>query len=165
MNKVLCITALFITLSLSSAVYAECSDKPSPGVEWERCYLDKRQFVNSNLRAAKLRGAYLARSDFSNANLSDIDGRLAKFVNSILVNARLDNARLVGADFTSSNLKGTSFRGADLRRAGFFGADLEGADFTDAILGGTDFLKANLSGVTWVDGVTICPPGSIGQCN
>jgi uncharacterized protein YjbI with pentapeptide repeats len=159
------IPILSMVLLLSPAAYAACTDTPAPGVDWERCYLDKRHFQEVDLTGANLRGAFLARSDFTGANLSAIDGRRAKFVTAVLTDTRFDKARLIGTDFTTSELANASFRGADLRRARFFRANLRGADFTGAILGGTDFLKADLSGATWIDGKTICPEGSIGQCN
>ena len=152
-------------LLLSPAAFAACTDTPVPGVDWQRCYLDKRHFQQADLSGANLRGAFFARSDFTGTNFSAIDGRRAKFVTAVLNQARFDKARLIGTDFTTAELKGASFQGADLRRARFFRANLRGADFTGATLGGTDFLKADLSGATWIDGQTICPEGSIGQCN
>ena len=149
----------------SSAVQAACTDTPAPGVNWQRCYLDKRHFQNVDLSGSNLRSSFLAHSDFTGANMTGIDARRAKFVTAVLNKVNLDKARLIGADFTTSDLAGASFKGADLRRAKFFRANLRGADFTGATLGGTDFLKADLSGVTWIDGKTICSEDSIGQCN
>jgi uncharacterized protein YjbI with pentapeptide repeats len=159
------LTLLLAAVMLSAPAFAACTDTPAPGVDWQRCYHDKRHFKDVDLTGANLRGGFFARSDFSGADLSGIDGRRAKFVTTVMNHTRFDKARLIGTDFTTAELAGTSFREADLRRAKFFRANLRGADFTGAVLGGTDFLKADLSGATWVDGTTICPEGSIGQCN
>ncbi|MBR46537.1 MAG: hypothetical protein CMM31_08685 [Rhodospirillaceae bacterium] len=156
---------LFVAFLLVPPALAACTDMPAPGVDWQRCYLDKRHFQNADLSGATLRSSFFAHSDFTGANLTGVDARRAKFVTAILNEVRFDEARLIGADFTTAELAGASFRGADLRRAKFFRADLRGADFTGATLGGTDFLKADLSGATWIDGKTICPEDLIGQCN
>ena len=63
----------------SPAAYAACTDTPAPGVNWQRCYLDKRHFQDADLTGANLRAAFFARSDFTGANFSGIDGRRAKF--------------------------------------------------------------------------------------
>ncbi len=159
------IPLLLVALMLSPAAFAACTDTPAPGVNWQRCYLDQRHFQEADLPGANLRGAFLARTDFTGTNFTAIDGRRAKFVTAILNQAHFDKARLIGTDFTTAELAGATFREADLRRARFFRANLRGADFSGAILGGTDFLKADLSGATWIDGKTVCPEGSIGQCN
>ena len=159
------LTLLLAAVMLSAPAFAACTDTPAPGVNWQRCYLDKRHFQDVDLTGANLRSAFFARTDFTGSNFSGIDGRRAKFGTAILNNVRFDEARLIGADFTTSELAGASFKGADLRRARFFRANLRGVDLTGASLDGTDFLKADLSGATWVDGKTICPEVSIGQCN
>ena len=146
-------------------VSAACTDTPAPEVNWQRCYLDNRNFRDVDLTGAVLRGAFFARSNLSGSNFSEIEGRRSKFVAAVLNNVIFDRARLVGADFTNSELSRSSFKGADLRRARFFRANMKGADLSNAILDNTDFLKANLSGATWIDGKTVCSEGSIGQCN
>jgi len=156
---------LAVGFLFSPPALAACTDTPAPGIDWQRCYLDKRHFQKVDLSGSNLRSSFFAHSDFTGANMTGIDARRAKFVTAILNEASLDEARLIGTDFTTSELVGTSFKGADLRRAKFFRANLRGADFTGATLGGTDFLKADLSGAIWVDGKTICREDSIGQCN
>lgn len=153
-----------INFTMGSA-NAACTDTPAPGVNWQRCYLDNRNFKNVDLAGAILRGAFFAQSNLSGSNFTKIDGRRSKFVSASLNNGIFDRARLVGADFTNSDLMNSSFKEADLRRARFFRANLKGADFSKAILNNTDFLKANLSGAIWIDGKTVCSEGSIGQCN
>ena len=147
------------------AVHAACTDTPQPGVDWRRCLLDNRNFVDVDLAGASLRDGFFARSDLTRADFSGADARRAKFTDATLVETRWNGARLIGTDFTKSDLAGAVFEGADLRRARFFRADLRGADFTGARLDSTDFLKADLSGATWIDGSKVCAEGSSGQCN
>ncbi len=144
---------------------AGCADTPQPGVDWRRCLLDNRNFVDVDLAGATLRDGFFARSDLTRADFSAVDARRAKFTDSVLVETRWAGARLIGTDFTKSDLAGASFEGADLRRARFFRANLRGADFTGARLDATDFLKADLSGAIWIDGNKVCAEGSNGQCN
>lgn len=144
---------------------AACTDTPQPGVDWRRCLLDNRNFVDVDLAGATLRDGFFARSDLSQSDFSAVDARRAKFTDAVLVDTHWAGARLIGTDFTKSDLSGASFEGADLRRARFFRADLRGVDFTGARLDGTDFLKADLSGALWIDGNKVCAEGSSGQCN
>ncbi|MCY4479983.1 MAG: pentapeptide repeat-containing protein [Rhodospirillales bacterium] len=156
--------ALLLALGLPAA-QAACTDTPQPGVDWRRCLLDNRNFVDVDLAGATLREGFFARSDLTGADFSAVDGRRAKFTDAVLEDTSWAGARLIGTDFTKSDLSGASFEGADLRRARFFRADLRGVDFTGARLDGTDFLKADLSGAIWIDGNKVCAEGSSGQCN
>lgn len=164
-RRALAASLALLTGLVAAVAHAECTDQPQPGVDWRRCYLDNRRFVETDLTGANLRDAFLARSTFVDVNFSRIDGRRAKFDSAVLKGARFDEARLIGIDFTNADLTGASFRGADLRNAHFFRAILRDADFTNARLDGADFLNADLSGATWTDGTRVCPEGSIGQCD
>ena len=68
----------------SPPALAACTDTPAPGVDWQRCYLDKRHFQNVNLSDSNLRSAFFAHSDFTGANMTGVDARRAKFVTTIL---------------------------------------------------------------------------------
>ena len=144
---------------------AECTDPAGPGVNWQRCYFDERDFRGADLTGATLRDGRFARADLSGATLVKTDARRAKFFTATLVNIDFTAARLAEADFTKADLTGATFRQADLRRARLFRAVLRNADFTEARMRGADLLDADLSGARWVDGKTICAEGSIGQCN
>ena len=145
--------------------WADCSDVAQPGVHWRRCLQDGQDLRGVDLTAANLRDASFKRADLSAATLVDVDGRRAKFVSTTMQGVILNGARLVRADLTKADLSGASLRGADLTRARLFRANLRGADLTGAQLASTDLLRADLSGAIWIDGVTICAEGSIGQCN
>ena len=147
-------------------VHAACTDTPQPGVDWRRCLLDNRNFVDVDLAGATLRDGFFARSDLTRADFSGVDARRAKFTDATLVETHWyrrapDRHGLHQVPISP----GAVFEGADLRRARFFRADLRGADFTGARLDGTDFLKADLSGARWIDGNKVCAEGSNGQCN
>jgi uncharacterized protein YjbI with pentapeptide repeats len=154
-----------LLVSASQPVLADCSDVPAPGVHWRRCLQDGQILRGVDLSGAVLRDASFKRADLTGANLTGADIRRAKFVSAILHEARFDNANMVQADLTNAELQGASLHHTDLTRARLFRADLSGADLTGARIEGTDLLHANLSGATWIDGVTICSEGSLGQCN
>ena len=153
------------SFAASGNALAGCTDPAGPAVDWYRCYMDSRSFTEVNLRGARLREARFNRADLSGSDLTLIDGRRAKFLNTDMKGTILDRALLQGADFTNANLSGASFKEADLSRARFFRTNLQEADFSGAVLNGVDFQKADLSGATWVDGSHICAQDSIGQCN
>lgn len=98
----------------------------------------------SRLRQAALSLVVMNRTNFSGADLRDVDA--------------------YGAVFSSSN-----FSGADLTNAGFVGAYLDGATFTGARLGGANFSGAQMHGARGLtqarlnqacgDEATRLPPG------
>ena len=49
---------------------AACTDTPQPGVDWQRCLLDNRNFVDVDLAGATLRDGFFARSDLTRADFS-----------------------------------------------------------------------------------------------
>jgi uncharacterized protein YjbI with pentapeptide repeats len=154
-----------LLVSVAEPALAECSDVAAPGVYWRRCLQDSQNLRAVDLSGATLRDASFKRSDLSGANLTGADARRAKFVSAVLHETRFDDANMVQADLTKAQLQGASLRNADLTRARLFRADLSGADLTGARLDGTDLLHADLSEAVWIDGVTICAEGSVGQCN
>lgn len=145
--------------------HADCTDAAAPGVDWRRCYMDGRDFNNSNLSGAKLRDATFARANLSGSDFSEIDGYRVKFYTAMMKNAKFAGARLAEADFSKADLTGASFKNANLRRAKFFDTILRGADLSGAQMRGADLFGADLSGATWTDGEKVCAEGSIGQCN
>ena len=154
-----------VLVSFGEPVLAACSDVAAPGVYWRRCFQDSQNLRGVDLGGAVLRDASFKRADLSGANLMAADARRAKFVSAVLHETRFDEANMVQADLTKAELQGASLKNADLTRARLFRADLRGADLTGARLSGADLLNANLSEALWVDGVTVCAEGSLGQCN
>jgi Pentapeptide repeats (8 copies) len=156
---------LLLLLGLATPAHAGCADAPAPKVNWFRCNFNHIDMEGVDLSGANLRFATFSSVHFHAANLRNIDARNAKFIDSNLAGARLENANLAAADFTKANLRDANLRGADARRARFFGADLRDADLSAARLDGADLFNADLSGALWVDGLSRCAPGSIGQCH
>jgi uncharacterized protein YjbI with pentapeptide repeats len=144
---------------------AECSDVAAPEVYWRRCFQDGQNLRDVDLSGATLRDASFKRADLSGADLSGADARDSMFVSAVLHGTRFDDASLVRADLTKAELQGASLRNADLTRARMFRANLSSADLTGARLDGADLLKADFSEAVWIDGVTVCAKGSVGQCN
>ena len=163
----MCLT-IFISvfdIATTTTARAGCTDPAAPTVDWYRCYMDSRQFLNVDLTGARLREARFNRGSLAGSNMTLVDGRRAKFLHTDLSDAKFDKALLSEADFTNATLEGASLKEADLRRARFFRANLKNANFTDANLTGADLQKADLSGAIWIDGTHICAENSIGQCN
>lgn len=156
---------VLFALAGTAAVAADCNQPAEPGVDWQRCYVDGRDFTGHNLSGARLRETSFQRATLSQAVLGGVDGYRARFVSAVMKAATLDQGSFAEADFTKADLEGASLRQADLRRARFFRANLRGADLTGAKTQGADFLHADLSGARWVDGKRICAEGSLGQCN
>jgi uncharacterized protein YjbI with pentapeptide repeats len=145
------------------SAHAACNDAPAQGVDWRRCFLDRRSFAGVDLTAAVLRDASLQRADLSRARMAQVDAPDARFTSANMEGVDLSDAILRGADFTRTDLRNATLARADLRQARFFSANLTGADLTDALLAGADFNGANLSGARWADGRT-CAQGSRGVC-
>lgn len=161
----LLLLALLAVFVPGGAAEAGCTDPPAPGVNWQRCALDRLDLSGVDLTGARLRDATFFRADLSNAVLTEANGFRAKFVNTDLTGARLDSANLAEADMTKADLTGASLVEAELGRARLFQANLRNADLTGAEMRDTDLTEAELSGATWTDGKTVCAEGSVGRCN
>jgi uncharacterized protein YjbI with pentapeptide repeats len=170
MSETMTATARALTLASLLVAAAEpalagCSDFAQPGVQWRRCLQDGQALGGVDLTGANIRDASFKRADLGGAILIEVDARRTRFVSASMQGVQLDRARLVRADLTKADLRGASLVGADLTRAMLFRADLSGADLTGARLSDADLHNAILDGATWIDGITICAEGSIGQCN
>ncbi len=163
-RRILSGAALSMTMLMSGPAIGACTEPPYPKVNWERCYMEERNFSGVDLKGAKLRDARFHRSILDGSNLSVVDAHRAKFISAYMPKITFDFAHLTESDFTKANLQGASLINADLRRTRFFRANLRGANLSGARLTGADFLNADLSGATWIDGKTVCAEGSIGQC-
>lgn len=158
---------LFVAMICAAApvLAADCTQPPGPGVDWQRCLLDRRDLAGQDLNSAHLTDASFERALLAKVDLHNANGYHAKFISADLTSAKLDGGSFAEADFTKARLDGASLRDADLRRARFYHASLRGADLTGARTLGADFLNADLSGATWTDGKRVCAEGSQGQCN
>ena len=158
------LAAAALVLSPSGPAYANCTDPPAPGVNWQRCNLDGLNLREVDLTGAKLIDGSFFRADLSGSDLTESDSYRAKFVSAKLAGVRFERARVFQADFSRADLTGASFAGADMRRSRFYQANLRGADLTDARMFDADLTRADLSGATWTDGERVCAEGSIGRC-
>ncbi len=41
------VAVMLVALMVSPAAFAACTDTPAPGVDCQRCYLDKRHFLEA----------------------------------------------------------------------------------------------------------------------
>lgn len=160
----LLVSGLVVVMPLTARA-ADCTSPAAANVDWQRCYMDERDFANVDLTGARLRETSFQRSILDQARMSGSDAYRARFISARLRGVSLDGALLAEADFTKADLSKASLVGADLRRAKFFRANLRGADLTGARTDAADFLNADLSGAVWSDGKHVCAEGSLGQCN
>ena len=107
------------------------------GADLQGCFLDKGNFVATNLQDAVLKGARLEGADFTGANLSGADLSAAQ-----LPAAKLPDANLAGANFQNTILKNADLTGANLQ-----GANLNGTNLQHAKLEGANIRRANLESV------------------
>ncbi len=156
---------LVLLIGAPAANAADCTAPAAPQVDWQRCYMDGRDFVGHGLAGARLRETSFQRSDLSGADLGRVDAYRGRFISAAMRGARLEDGVFSEADFTKADLSGASLVRADLRRAKFYHASLRGADLTGAKTLGAELLGADLSGARWTDGQRICAEGSLGQCN
>ena len=98
-------------------------------------------------RCVSARNANFTRARMKDARLAGIDGRGAKFEETILEAADFSYAILTGANFASAHLEGVDFSGgAQLQGANFLIAFLQGADLSGASLLAAEFSSAQLQG-------------------
>jgi uncharacterized protein YjbI with pentapeptide repeats len=81
----------------------------------------------------------LARGDFREADLSNINLRCGRFIGADFTNADLGYATLHGADFTDAKLAGSNLYCTDLNSVIVRGADFTGACLQDSNIEATDF--------------------------
>jgi uncharacterized protein YjbI with pentapeptide repeats len=134
---------------LSRIYCIECNfsthDRPAnlAGVNFERSYLRKAEFMSANLEGASFHNAYLMQADFTNANLSHakltsdplgdppVQAILSKKALWESIGPVFECANLEGADFSDSVLFGFYWSDVygDAYFPRFFGANLKGANF------------------------------------
>lgn len=120
-------------------------------------FLNRGDFIGTDLFGASLIWAKLDGSNFSKSTLSHAD----------LSKANLNKARFVGADLiktklTGANLSDADFSNADLREADLNRANLCGANFSRAHLGGTSFGNVDLQLVKGLELVYHEGPSTVG---
>ena len=97
--------------------------------------------VGADLQRTNLQGAYLSRTNVSDADFYRADLSGASLKQAVAKNAVFYQAKLVGTVFTGADLRGANFYEADLTRVKFGGARLAGATFT-----GTRFIPPQVRG-------------------
>lgn len=143
-------------LSSSNLADANLTGADLESVSFEAANLTRATFVNANLTKAWLGRAVADAADFTNANLTGIQGYGALFGYAKFDGAVLDDAVLID----QANLDHASFAGAKLRNAEFadvYGkysaakvrnANFRGANLTDAYAKGVDFTGSSFAGTT-----------------
>ena len=87
---VVAMLALFVAVAPACA--ADCTDPAGPGVDWQRCYLDRRDLAGQTLTGAKLTDASFERTNLTKCNLAGAIGFHAKFISAIMPKTILDTS-------------------------------------------------------------------------
>ncbi len=157
-------TFLLLFLFLPALAHAYCSDPPAPGVEWQRCFFEKRELTGADLSGAHIKDSNFRQVKMSGALFTGAEVYRAGFSEADLANTDFSGARLIEADFSHANLSGALFIRSELRGVRLQGVGLRNADLTGAKLDRAALLGADLSGARWLDGHKVCAPNSIGSC-
>lgn len=110
------------------------------------------RFHDADLSNANLRECHCYLSDFSGAQLVDVDMTGAMLDGVGLANNNLANINLSGANLNNANIQGSNLSGADLTSATLTHANLEGAILSKATIAGAKLMSANLADAK-VDGI------------
>lgn len=105
---------------------------------------DRVPLVGVDVSGAFLQGTHLEKAYLARSNFSGADVRSAVFESS-----DFSDADLRSANFRECNCAHVSFRRSILDDADFWGADLTGVDLTDVTLANTDLSNADLRGIEW----------------
>lgn len=143
----------FVLTSNQKKELVDCSVPAGKGVNWQNCLFVKLEAENKNLEQSVLTDAKLNNAKLLGVNFSGSEMAYAEIIASDLSYADLEGARLVGANLSKT----------DLRYANLKNADLSYADLTGSLLAGANLNNVRLSNAIWVDG-HICKKGSIGSC-
>ena len=113
-----------------------------------------KKVVGNDLQMTIVRFTDFSSANLQNVNLSDADLTQAVFKDANLTNANLSNAILVVTNFDSANLQNVNLSDAVLRKAILRNADLTNANLSNAVLTGADLTDANLTGAV-LDGAIL----------
>ena len=119
------------------------------GAELDGCFLEKVNFVATNLQDAVLKGARLEGADLSGANLSgaDLTGAqlpASKLPGANLAGANFQHAALVKTDLTGANLQGANLTSANFQNANLVDANFRGAKLESVLFTGAEFNQHTL---------------------
>lgn len=143
----------FILTSNQNKQRVDCSVPASKGVNWQNCLFVSLEAENQNLEQSVLTDAKLNNAKLLGVNFSGSDMAYVEIMDSDLSYANLEGVRLIGANLSKT----------DLRYANLKNADLSYADLTGAFLAGANMNNVQLSNTIWVNG-KVCKKGSIGSC-
>ena len=123
---------------------------PHPGVDWDYCILDGRDYSGENLSNAKIRYGTTIGTDFSNtmlnnAKFGDPSGLPPTDVGiTDSTDAIFTNAKGKGTQFQGVTLNGANFDNAKMPRANFDGAGMRDGSMVNAYLPEASFNFANI---------------------
>src|SRR5579859_2325738 len=98
-GEVLLLSAALLLAAAPIARAADCTEPPAPGVDWQRCSLDRRDLAGQKLAQSRLSDASFERAELSGADLAGVNATHAKFISAVLHAAMLDGGNFAEADF------------------------------------------------------------------
>lgn len=143
----------FILTSNQNKELIDCSIPASRGVNWQNCLFVSLEAENQNLEQSILKDAKLNQAKLLGAKFTGSDMAYAEIKESDLSYADMEGVRLIGANLAKT----------DLRYANLKNADLSYADLTGAFLAGANIVNTKFSNTIWIDG-QVCKKGSVGFC-
>ena len=150
----------------STALLADCRDRPNPGVVWSKCdksrkilsgvdltdaKLDWVNLTSADMSGATLRGALLFRANTTRTSLRDADLRDANLTKVQGLRTIFSGINAANANFTISELNRSNFDGADLTGANFTKSELSRVILTNAKIDKVNFHYANVSRANFRD--------------
>jgi len=157
---------LLVTILVASAIWTafyftpeksfmevDCKAAPKPGVIYDGCDLQGRNFSNKDL----------SKASFRNANLNGADLSGAILVESKMQYSDMSLTRLAKTNFKKANLTAVKLSGAIINGTDFRGADLSFANLTKAKARKIRLKKTRLSKTVWFNG-QVCAEQSVDKC-
>jgi len=173
MKQALLLVCLATIVSVNQ-VYAKCSDRRAPGMDWSGCKkthkmldrsnfsgsrfdftnLYKSSFDGSNFNGASLVKADLTRvsataTQFNESNLTKAVGYRANFTGAVVKQSNMTKTEFSRANFTDAEIADVDWSKSELGRAIFSGARLERVNFAFTNLSRVDFGAAQISDVNF----------------
>lgn len=130
----------------ASLRYAEGAGAFFAKSEMQDCDLTGGNFSGADFRGATLALANLTGTDLSTGNFENVDLSYAILTGAIGTGADFVNANFYNARLVNVQMNRANLRKADLRGAVLDGAELNQADFSGAYMGGAKLVSASLVG-------------------
>jgi len=150
-KQTLLLTCLVLIVSLNQ-VYAKCTDRRAPGVDWSGCKKTNKMLDDSNFNGARLVKTNMSlssatNSQFNNSDLTKAAGYRADFDQVTLQNSIMTKSEFSRATFRDATISDVDWSKAELGRVDFSGAELKNVSFVYSNISRVRFANAKLKDV------------------